>query len=177
MGVCYAAFGWALMADNVPEQTYELSIEQVIEVVEVIFSWVILMPIAVIISGKLIAETTTHSSKQDDFFSINLLFFRIRAKGDEVMWGFAVFILVMGLTVVLGGPAAYDFFKFKTGLDIGHWNSLCVIAAFFSVVISLILWFAVPFLRSSPVISAQDRNAQIEKLASQSSAEEDVTNV
>lgn len=159
------------MASSVPEQTDDFSIEQIIEVVEAVFSWVILMPIAVIISGKLVAETTIRSSKEEDFFTINLMFFRIRAKGDEVMWGFAVFILVMGLTVGFGGPAAYDFFKLNTGLDIGHWNSLCVIAAFFSVIISLALWLAVPFLRSSPVISAQDRNAQIKKLASQSSAE------
>jgi hypothetical protein len=164
------------MADGVPEQTDGFSIEQIIEVVEVIFSWVILMPIAVIISGKLVAETTVRSSKEDDFLSINLLFFRIRATGDEVMWGFAVFILVMGSTVGFGGPAAYDFFKLNTGLDIGHWNSLCVIAAFFSVIVSLALWLVVPYLRSSPVISAQDRNAQIEKLKSQSSTKEDDNN-
>lgn len=161
------------MAEDVNVKPDNFSLEQFFEILRAIFSAVVLTAIAVIISGKLVAATTVRSSKEDDYFTINLLFFRIRATGDEVMWGFAVFILAMGLTVVLGGEAAYQFFRLNTGLDIGHWSSLCAIAAFFSVIASVLLWLSIPLMRSSPVISAKDRKAQIEALKAQQSAKED----
>lgn len=155
------------MEKDLHAQLEEFSIEQFLDLLQAIFSAIVLTAIAVIISGKLVATTTTRSNKVDDYFTINLIFFRIRATGDEVTWGFVVFIFAMGLTVVFGGQAAYNFFKLNTGLDIGHWGSLCAIAAFFSVVASVLLWLAVPLLRSSPLISSTDRNSQIEMLQAQ----------
>ncbi|MGV2169212.1 hypothetical protein ACQZ40_22885 [Agrobacterium sp. 16-172Ci] len=164
------------MEGKVLGQPGDLSLERVFEILQAIFSAIVLTAIAVIISGKLVAATTIRSDKEDDFFTINLVFFRIRATGDEVMWGFTVFIFTMGLTVTLGGQPAYHFFRLNTGLDIGHWSSLCAIAAFFSVVASVLLWIVVPFLRSTPVISVEDREAQINKLNAQRSADMDQGN-
>lgn len=140
------------------------AIAQVQRAILGVFSWILLMAVGVIISGKLLALRIPLRLKSDDLFSINLLLFKLRASGDEVSLGLATFILTLGPVVVLGGSAAYGFFREHTGLEIGQWNSLCAISSFFSIVVATAVWILASLIRGQPLISAEERAEQIKKL-------------
>lgn len=129
-----------------------------------VFSWIFLIAASVIISGKLLAQRIPLNAGEGDLFSINLIVFRLRAKGSEVSLGFLIFILLLGSVAVVGGGDAYRYFEVRTGLSIGQWNSLCAIAAFFSVILSLVVWSVGFAFRSPPLISPAERSDQIEAL-------------
>jgi hypothetical protein len=102
---------------------------QVQGLLAVLFSWIVLLGISVIISGKLVAQHIVLNFSDEDVFSINLIFFKVRARGDEVSLGFILFLLCFGIVLVFGGQGAYLYFKTQAGIDIGHWNSMCAISS------------------------------------------------
>src|SRR6202035_1154143 len=75
-----------------------------------IFSWVVLLGISVIIAGKLTAKYMALDIGGDDLFSINLIAFRIKAKGDEVSLGFVIFVLSLVFVILTGGRSSYEIF-------------------------------------------------------------------
>src|SRR5688572_11292020 len=83
-----------------------------------VFSWVILLGVSVIIAGKLVAKHFVLNLGPDDLFSINLVAFRIRAKGDEVSLGFVVFVIALVIVILGGGKQSYEIFKDRAGIDI-----------------------------------------------------------
>ena len=129
-----------------------------------VFSWIVLLGIGVIVSGKLTAQHIVLGLGEDDLFSINLVAFRIRAKGDEVSLGFVLYFFCLVAVIVLGGPEAYTILKERAGLDIGHWNSICVIASFLSIISAALLRIMRPVLTRAPIVTDSERTAIIKKL-------------
>lgn len=125
--------------------------------VTAILSWIILAAIAIIISGKLISKRVPIGIFDEAKFEIPLLIFHIEARGEEVTTGFVSFILSLFLCIFLGGNQAYLLFKEQAGVDIGQWNSLCVIASFLSLLVATIICIVAPFVKGSPVIQQKDR--------------------
>jgi hypothetical protein len=134
------------------------------EVLGFVFSWIVLLGIGVIVSGKLAGQHFILGFSDEDSFSINVVAFRIRARGDEVSLGFLFFFLCLGLVVIFGGADAYTYFKSHAGIDIGHWNSICVISSFLSIVVAVVLWIMRAMFGYQPIVNGKERIKQIEQL-------------
>jgi hypothetical protein len=110
--------------------------------IKFVFSWVILMPIAVIISGKLLAKPIRLSVTSKQNFEIPLRILTMRATGGEVVLGFTSFIVMLLLVGVFFGQAAYALVKTNFGIDPGQFNALCMLSSFISVAISFLIFIA-----------------------------------
>jgi hypothetical protein len=149
------------------------STEQIIaaltEVVKFIFSWVILLPIAVIVSGKLLSARLKLSVSSEQIFKIAILrVLIIQATGAEVVLGLTGFIATLAFVGLFGGKPAYYLFRDRFGVDPGQFNSLCVLSSFalviwtiaLSALIALIYW-----LNSVRHTKRTERDALITKLS------------
>jgi hypothetical protein len=119
--------------------------------VKFIFSWVILMPIAVIITGKLLALILKLpvQSKQAFYIRVPPLL-TLRADNEEVIWGFIGFFVTLVSMGVIFGKSAYALFKDRFGVDPGHFNALCVFSSLTAVVISVALYLLIRGLGRLP---------------------------
>lgn len=144
------------------------SLQNLTSLLSAVFSTVILTAIGVIISGKLMAKRLPFHLSGGDKFSINLGVLRLQSGGDEVAWGFIMFMLALATTICFGGKDAYQYFAHQSGIDLGQWRSLCAIASFISMLVSLVVWTTAPLFRSSGVISNDERRDQISKLSANS---------
>lgn len=138
------------------------------DTIKTIFSWVILMPISVIISGKLLSQPFRLTVGPDEFFTVpipKILF--IRATGSEVIFGFTGFIITLLLLGLLAGPSAYVTFRSRFGLDPGQFNSLCILSSFITVIWSTMIWLVFTKLHKARRIdlTIQERDRLIEELA------------
>jgi hypothetical protein len=116
-------------------------------------------------TGKLTAKHWTIGATSDDIFSINLYVFKIRASGDEVSFGFVIFVLSLAGVIWFGGEDLYLLFKARSGLNIGHWNSMCVVASFISVLVAVLIYlYFLWSTRGPPIIPPTHRAEQIEQL-------------
>jgi hypothetical protein len=129
-----------------------------------ILSWIGLTAISIIISGKLIARRIPLGFLEEDVFNINLIFFKLKSKGDEVSLGLIVFISNLGGWVIFGGPSAYEFFKIHAGIDVGQWNSLCIISSFASICIAFVFFAISGWATGVPVIAARGRATMLERI-------------
>jgi len=130
-----------------------------------VFSWIILLGAGVILSGKILAKHWPLNLTENDLFTINIVLFRLTAKGDQVALGLIVFALSLGGSVIFGGQPAYELFKSHSGLDIGQWNSICFIASLVSVAISTFLHFSFILLGgAAPVVTPKERSNQLKRL-------------
>lgn len=134
------------------------------KIIHFIFSWVVLLPVSVIIAGKLLGKYMVLGFSTEDRFVVNVYFFVIRAKGDEVTLGLTIFIIALSFVIFFGGPEAYEIFKLRAGLDIGQWNSMCVIASAFSLAGSVLVSICLARFGPSPVVSTGEREKQLKKL-------------
>lgn len=149
------------------KDTSTVTLEFVQSVVTALLSWVFLAAISIIISGKLISVRLTIGIQDDANFSIPLVIFSIKAKGEEVTTGFVAFILSLAVCILFGGKEAYEMFRDHAGVDIGQWNSLCVIASFLSLLMSTLICGLVSIFRSPPLISERDRTETLRMLEGQ----------
>lgn len=147
------------------------ALETVQSIVTVLLSWLLLAAISIIISGKLISLRLPMGLSEEAKFEIPLIIFQLKARGEEVITGFLAFIISLALCISFGGNAAYLMFKAQSGVDIGQWNSLCVIASFVSLIVATAICIIVPFLKGSPVVNQSDREDTIRILERQSDDE------
>jgi hypothetical protein len=148
----------------------DFDIEKITNIFKTIFSWAVLMPIAVIISGKLLAQPLKISIDTDQYFAIPIpKILYLRANGGEVILGFAGFIITLVLTAIIGGQSAYIMFRDRFGIDPGQFNSLCIFSSFMTVIWSVLIWLLTFLLskakQSAPDPVAQERDELIIKLA------------
>jgi hypothetical protein len=106
-----------------------------------IFSWVLMLPIGVIISGIFLGSLLQIATPDDTRFTIPLYILRIEARTGQVVAGFYAYLLTFVLVVIFGGAALYEFIKRESGLDPGHFNALCVTSSILSA-----LWTSIPFV-------------------------------
>ncbi|NKL10370.1 hypothetical protein [Rhizobium leguminosarum] len=140
-------------------------ISELTTIIGFIFSTIILLPISVIVSGKFISSRmNSNFFSEGDQFSINLVILRIKSTGDQVAWGFGMFIMTLLPVLILGGKDAYILFQSRSGIDIGQWPSLCTISGFLTVLISFIIWIIAPLFKSAPILDKKERDEQINKL-------------
>jgi len=153
------------------EKKYSLaySIIEFETIVRFIFSWIILMPISVIISGKLLAKPITLIVNSRQIFKISLGVLVIQSTDEEVILGFIGFIITLFITGVFGGINVYVFVKSHFGVDPGHFTSLCFFSSCLMVLWSFIL-FSINRLGSMvmgkiPIKEVDERNNIIDGLS------------
>jgi hypothetical protein len=105
------------------------------------FSWLGMMPAAIAISGIFIRHIPGCQLTDQKHHLIGIPLwpvYRIRATGDEVVFGIGLFIaefFLLGLTL---GRQIYAIVRSGFGLDLGQFNSICAFSAFSSVLISFL---------------------------------------
>jgi hypothetical protein len=98
--------------------------EKVIEQIEAltpllsfIFSWILMLPIGVIISGIFLGALVPVRTAVGTRFVIPLLILKIEATGGEVVIGFYAYLLTFALVFVFGGADLYQYIKVHSSLD------------------------------------------------------------
>jgi hypothetical protein len=137
----------------------EPDIDQLTKILRAIFSWGVLMPIAVIVSGIFLSKPFRLQVESQQQFRIPIpKIFHLEATGGEVILGFAGFILTLVPLGLIGGQSIYNFFKVQFGIDPGQFNSLCVLSSFITVIWSVALWLIHKALTKprDPVTSKRD---------------------
>jgi hypothetical protein len=113
-------------------------------VIKFIFSWVMLMPVSVIISGKLLSEVLKLRVRSKQLFGIERrvagVSFEIQATDNEVILGFTGFIITLMVIAVPLGHRAYDLFREQFGIDPGQFTSLCILSSLSTVIWTFILY-------------------------------------
>jgi len=141
--------------------------------IKFIFSWVALMPIAVIVSGHFLSQVfRLNRSRNPQFFRIPIpRVIEIRADGDSVLLGFSGFLITLFLVAVLAGKAVYELFKMQFGIDPGQFNALCIFSS-----LATVLWSSVVFLiRRGPIKETQELTQEHDRLIEQVTAKKDKT--
>ena len=151
------------------EKFDETSLQGIAVIIKFIFSWLILLPIAVIVTGKLLSKPINFGSDSKQILRIPLKVFEIEANGGEVILGFACLIIVLFLVAMVGGADTYTLVKSNFGIDPGQFHSLCFFSALVSVIVSAFL-FIVHYVFSkgwnTSFVEDQNRYEQtIDKLA------------
>lgn len=140
-----------------------------------LFSWMALMPIAVIVSGKITSATLKLPRQSRQLFRITIpKVFNLEARGDEVVFGFATFFVNFLVIAALAGKPAYQMFTDRFGLDPGQFNALCILSSFTSVTASILLVSATRIfgrLRSRTDASAREYEMAVERIAEEHSEE------
>jgi len=116
--------------------------DQLSQAIPFLFSWILVMPIAVIFSGKLLASRLRLPLEGNvDFIDIRIpLLFRARATRAEAVFGFGMYFLWFTIAGFAGGKSLYAAFKEGFGIDPGQWNSLCITGSLISVVCSFLIF-------------------------------------
>jgi hypothetical protein len=96
----------------------------VADIADTLFSWAVLMPIAVIVSGKLLAKPINFTVDSEQSFKISIKLLNIQATGGEVILGFTGFFITLFGFGTFGGKEIYALVKDNYGIDPGHFNAL-----------------------------------------------------
>jgi hypothetical protein len=116
------------------------AIDRLSQILGFIFSWIILLSIGVIVSGKFLAHVFPMRGMGNNYFRIPLFIFRLEAQNDEVVLGLSGFIITLLVVAPLGGANLYHFVVASLGIDPGQFNTLCFSSAVITVAWSISLW-------------------------------------
>lgn len=128
--------------NNIVSENY---IESLSIVIKYIFSWLILLPIAVIVTGKLLSKPINLGSDSKQVLKIPLKIISLEANDGEVILGFACLLIIIFIVAMTGGQEVQELVKVKFGVDPGQFHSICFFSSLISVVCSFIL-FVVHYL-------------------------------
>jgi hypothetical protein len=130
-----------------------------------IFSWVILLPIGVIVTGKLLTNRLKLEVGSGQLFRIPIKgVLTIEATGAEVILGFTWYLICLLLLGVAIGANVETWVKVHFGIDPGQFNALGFMSSLFSVAVSFIV-----FLLGKPPTPGrrgplQERNRLVNKI-------------
>lgn len=151
---------------NLQAPSTDTAIALLEKVVKVIFSWVVLMPIGVIVSGHLLSQVF-HLSQPNpkQFFRIPIPeFLEIRADGDSVILGFSGFLITFLILCTLAGRSIYAVVKTQFGIDPGHFNALCIFSSMATVLWSAVLYLILRSRIKDAQTLAQEHSRLIEQV-------------
>lgn len=106
-----------------------------------IFSWALVMPVAVILSGKFLAKVLFVSCRPMERLRIHVprIFF-LEATGTELVLGMTGFIVFFFAAGLCAGPQVHALFLRNFGIDPGRWNALCVFSSLSTLSLSVLGW-------------------------------------
>jgi hypothetical protein len=102
-----------------------------------IFSWIILLAIGVIVSGKLLAQKFKFEAGTGQLFRIPIKgILTIEATGAEVVLGFTFYLICVLLLGITFGAGLQPWVKVHFGIDPGQFNALGFLSSLAAVAIS-----------------------------------------
>jgi hypothetical protein len=136
------------------------------DTVKFIFSWVILLPIGVIISGKMLTQRLKLQVGTGHLIRISVpKVLTVQATGAEVILGFTWYIICLLLLGITFGTMMHTFVVAHFGIDPGQFNALGFMSSLFAASISFVI-FLLGGLRVSPQQreGLEERNKKINRL-------------
>lgn len=146
----------------------DVDLQWIETLIKFIFSWVILMPVAVIVTGKLLSKPINYGADSKQLLKIPLRIFNVEASGGEVILGFACLFIVFLSVAMIGGADVHTVVKTKFGVDPGQFHSIVFFSSLLSVSISgalFIIHYVFKQCSSSTFVDKDKYNEMIEKLA------------
>jgi len=118
-----------------------LNQDAVTQVIRFIFSWVILLAIGVIVSGKLLSQRLKLRAGSGQLFRIPIKgVFRIEATGAEVVLGFTFYLLSVLVLGATWGANLQPWVKSHYGIDPGQFDAIGFMSSLMSVAVSFIVY-------------------------------------
>lgn len=151
------------MGDNSSQYLDSLSV-----VIKYLFSWLILMPVAVIVSGKLLIKAVRFSTETKQVLKINLKIFVVEANGGEVILGFTGLLMTFFFVALFGGKNVYEIVKSDFGVDPGQFHAICFFSSMMTVIWSAVIFLLFLFFRRAEpsfVPNKSDYEEKISRLA------------
>ena len=160
MSACCLGTKVAIEAPKFDQQT-------VTQALSLIFSWIILLPIGVIVTGKFLSQPLKFEAGPGLQFRIPIKgVLAIESNGAEVILGFACYLVSLGLLGAVFGSSIQPWVKARYGIDPGQFNALGFASSIFSVAISSVVFLVARIPRNpNHAKLLQERNAQVERIA------------
>lgn len=147
------------------------------KIIEYIFSWVVILPICLIVSGKLIAQSFDYKVDSSDVLNIDLRVIKIKAEKQEVSLGFGLYFLIFFINLIFTRDYTVNLINEGADLNISKWNALCIFSGLCSASISMIVFTSLVLiprlLPSRKLISTKEQSKIIKKIQSQRSSNKD----
>lgn len=109
--------------------------------VKFIFSWIIVLPAAAIIAGKLLTKPIPFSTNTKQVLKIPLYIFKLEATDGEVIVGFTALLITLFFVGIIGGKDVHSIVQDNFGVDPGQFHAIF----FFSALLTVI-WASAIFL-------------------------------
>lgn len=119
----------------------EGNIEIFSTLVKLIFSWLVILPAATIIAGKLLTKPIPFSTDTKQLLRIPLKIFTLEATDGEVIVGFAAQLITFFFVAIIGGKNVHSIVQNNFGVDPGQFHSIFLFSALLTV-----LWASFIFL-------------------------------
>jgi hypothetical protein len=127
------------------------------------FSGLLLAAVAIILGGQWLANCLNIPRTPKALFRIPLPgFFTVEARGNEVGLGITGFVLTLLSIALPAGKEAYAIVKERIGVDLGQFNSLCVLSAFITLVWTFLIYLLLkrPWSGPDPLLEEQQRRLE-----------------
>jgi hypothetical protein len=124
------------------------------------FSGLLLAAVAIIFGGHWLSNCLNITKTPNALFRIPIPgFFTVEARGNEVGLGITGFVITLLSITVPAGPSAYAMVQKNIGIDLGQFNSLCVLSAFVTLVWTFLVYMLVkrPWGSPDPLVEEQKR--------------------
>lgn len=129
-----------------------------------IFSWIILCPVCIIVSGKFLSKRFKFEEKSEQLFKIKISdVLLVQAKGNEVILGLAGFILSLSAIGFFIGKNVHNHFTIQFGFDPGHFNCILIVSSLTTVAWSILIW-GTGFIHGHDTVS-EEHNILISELS------------
>src|ERR1017187_251382 len=135
-----ATGGSGTSGGGIPIGSLQSQLDNFTTITGFIFSWVVLLPTCVILSGKFLSSVFPMRGISKTTLRIPLWLFRIEAQNDEVVLGLTAFIVTLGIVALSGGEGFYRYAAGHFGIDPGQFHTLCFASAVITVAWSVTLW-------------------------------------
>jgi hypothetical protein len=153
------------------------STEVLSDALKFIFSWVVLLSISVIVSGKLLALIPGFklAGQEEQKFQVKLPgVLNLWAKDQEVTLGFALFLVQFFLIGIFAHHMVYRIIQADFGINLGQFNAICAFSAFSSVFLSsmvLLMLAAAGWIRGRTDPVLREHASEIDRISRDGSAQ------
>lgn len=159
-----AVSGRLVSNDAPPSPLPTVQFELIEAAVRFIFSWVIMMPVSIILTGQLLDSNIRALKGDTNIFTIDIGIFRVQSSGSAVAFGFATFFTTFLIVTVTGGKHVYEWVQPRLGIDPGHFHTNCLLSALLSVTFGFLVHLTAPLFKARKLVSTRERDDIIERI-------------
>lgn len=142
----------------------EASVEWIAVIVKFVFSWLIVLPAATIIAGKLLTKPIPFSTSTKQVLKIPLKIFNLEATDGEVIVGFTAQLITFFFAAVIGGQNIHSIVKTNFGVDPGQFHAIFFFSALLTVIWASVIFLLHHFGKFSRSSSFSDNGEQHAKI-------------